>query len=517
MAFVFLSSKAFGEGVEYILNNGIVYEHFEGDNELSLFCLNEEPAAGKLVVPAMVEVGGKALPVTKIEFDSSDYLDKIESVVLPGTIKTIVAFPSAMLLKTINIPSSVEFVGPYAFEDCVNLPVEDGVRYADVCLVEVVDKSKTSYALKAATRFISADAFKGCVNITSLALPQVTTIWGGTFEGCSNLRSIEIPALVKEVYGRAFKDCVRLENVVLPQSVRFAGPDVFEGCSALADNGGNLLYAGTMLVGVADKTCSSYSVREGTTVIADYAFSDMNNVETVSLPSSLRSIGASSFRYTKISSISIPANVTTIRENAFALTKLASVVLPRDIETLGRDVFARCNELSEIECLSPAPVATFVSDNDLAERCKLTVPIGSAPLYSQTEGWNKFRNIVEKDGGVSIEKFCIEVSVSPNGTVELCDSLLEKNLLSRFYVEKGTTVELVVKPDKGYCLKSLVINSQDMTSLVTKNLLTLPVTDKALSVRISFEEQTYEREDLNEDGNIDAADVVHIYNVILGK
>ena len=76
-------------------------------------------------------------------------------------------------------------------------------------------------------------AFDGCSALTSVNLPNVTTINDSAFRGCSNLVSTELP-LVNSIGSHAFEDCSELESISIPLMKSNAlGDYAFQRCSKL--------------------------------------------------------------------------------------------------------------------------------------------------------------------------------------------------------------------------------------------------------------------------------------------
>ena len=76
------------------------------------------------------------------------------------------------------------------------------------------------------------------------------------------------------------------------------------------------------------------------------AFYDCNNLEQVTLPPSITSIGANAFRATKVSTINIP-NVTSIGAYAFWASYLSEVNAP-SLTSLGQEAFYNCTYLESV-------------------------------------------------------------------------------------------------------------------------------------------------------------------------
>ena len=92
------------------------------------------------------------------------------------------------------MPNSITSIGENVFDNCTSLPVEDNLRYADTYLVEVVDKSLSTYSIKDGTKWIGNNAFCGSRNLTEITIPDsVRSIGRFAFYECRYLKSITIP------------------------------------------------------------------------------------------------------------------------------------------------------------------------------------------------------------------------------------------------------------------------------------------------------------------------------------
>jgi len=148
----------------------------------------------------------------------------------------------------------------------------------------------------------------------------------------------------------AFAWCNSLETINYPESLKFG--DSFIGFSSVTD----------------------ITVPDGVTFIPDYTFSKAKNLESVTLPDSLTSIGESCFSETNLSEIDIPENVEKIGSYAFsktniseidipekmmnatafknaflAGTKIKSFTTPEFMTTIPGDFFKDCTELEEVK------------------------------------------------------------------------------------------------------------------------------------------------------------------------
>ena len=100
-------------------------------------------------------------------------------------------------------------------------------------------------------------------------------------------------------------------------------------------------------------------VEEGVTSIGNRAFRDLEHVLSVTLPSSLKTIGKYAFvNCLKLKTLSFSNGLETIREGAFDNCEaLMSVRLPETLKTLERKAFYGCSSLKCIDV--PASVTSF--------------------------------------------------------------------------------------------------------------------------------------------------------------
>jgi DNA polymerase III epsilon subunit-like protein len=93
-----------------------------------------------------------------------------------------------------------------------------------------------------------------------------------------------------------------------------------------------------------------YSILEGTEVICNHAFSRQQEMESITIPNTVKIIGEYAFYdVEKIETVSVPNSVIIIGESAFKYChKLKRVYLHCQIPVIGNGVFWGCNNLEEI-------------------------------------------------------------------------------------------------------------------------------------------------------------------------
>lgn len=81
---------------------------------------------------------------------------------------------------------------------------------------------------------IGTDAFRDCVNITGIKIPDsVKSVGGSAFRSCTSLKEIVLPQGLTTISGATFNGCIRLQRVVIPSTIISVGGYAFGGCSAL--------------------------------------------------------------------------------------------------------------------------------------------------------------------------------------------------------------------------------------------------------------------------------------------
>ena len=116
---------------------------------------------------------------------------------------------------------------------------------------------------------------------------------------------------------------------------------------------------GRKLLEAPGELSGAYSVKEGTRIICDWAFSGCNSLSEIVIPSSVTSIGDCAFySCDSLSEIVIPSSVTSIGNGAFAICRsLSEIVIPSSVTSIGDCAFSRCLSLSEI--VIPSSVASI--------------------------------------------------------------------------------------------------------------------------------------------------------------
>ena len=254
----------------------------------------------------------------------------------------------------------------------------------------------------------------------------VVAIGDTAFNKCTNLTSVVIPETVTKIGWAAFQNCSNLPSITIPESVTEIGVNAFFGCTAMPVEN-DIRYADTYVIGVTDKTHTSYNIKEGTRFIGSDAFRYCTNLVSIHIPNSVISIDFEAFRNCNaLKSIIVPFSVKSIGEFAFEdCKKLESAQWPNAVTWIGQGVFRNCVNLSTIKLGNginsisnewfrgcpitevyvnwTSPAGLNIQRGAFTEVFKITlhVPVGCIENYKTRSPWNDFKEIKEFLPGVS--------------------------------------------------------------------------------------------------------------------
>ncbi|MBQ5969651.1 MAG: leucine-rich repeat domain-containing protein [Clostridia bacterium] len=132
-----------------------------------------------------------------------DYYNEAETLVIEPGVTSIGmwAFSNFLKLKTVSLPSTLEFLDAWAFHMCRSIE--------EITLPSSIVQFGTS-------------SFSGCTSLRKVEFMGVPySIPHQMFRSCSSLTSIVIPEGVHDIGSAAFSNCTSLKTVTIPKSMSY--------------------------------------------------------------------------------------------------------------------------------------------------------------------------------------------------------------------------------------------------------------------------------------------------------
>ena len=356
-------------------------------------------------IPAQVESDGVAYSVVTISNSAFYDCYKITSLSLPSTLKTIGDYAFRYSgIKEMVIPEGCETVGNYAFAYCSNLKK---LTLPSTLAAIGNNAFQSNRALNAVVSHIQTP-----MNIDVNVFQIVN--WNSDkqeYEYTPSPAILYVPVGTKSAY-QAIEGWTQFAKIVEGDPFEVTIDGLKYQCLASEKTA-------TVLQDDSYKELTTVSIpaqveHEGVTyhvvAISNSAFDDCYKITSLTLPSTLKTIGDYAFRYCSgMKDLVIPEGCETIGNYAFAdCYGLRKLTLPSTLTSIGNNAF-RSNEtlnavVSHIQTPMNIDVNVFQIVNWNSDKqeyeytpspAALYVPIGSKMEYEAIEGWTVFEKIVE--------------------------------------------------------------------------------------------------------------------------
>ena len=320
------------------------------------------------------------------------------SLIIPDSVSKIgdYAFGGCFNISSLTIGKSVDTIGDGAFANLGDISVNFN---ADSCVMTgstwyetypFVNTHINSLNISNNVKYIPNNSFCYSGLTGMLVIPNSVKVIGNeAFEGCIGLTSqLVLPDSLTHIGYEAFSGCNGLTGALtIPESVTYIGNSAFSGCSGLTSVAFN---ADSCLTDVDESTyngdvifsgCSgitSVHIGDNTQIIPARLFDGIYNVDSITIPHSVSSIGMSAFGtvssvtfnadsctnmgtpiYTgyvypvfnsNLTSLKIGNNVKIIPADAFKGTGITgTLIIPDSVKVIGDRAFEDCNNLDTVK------------------------------------------------------------------------------------------------------------------------------------------------------------------------
>ena len=274
-----------GEQVTWIFDNGVLT--ISGEGEITKWPWKSE--YGSQIAQIIIEEG-----VTAIQ--SGGQYDPI--------------FGNCTSLETVVLPSTLERIGNWAFYGCTNL---------------------REINLKETVKTIGSYAFYGCTALTEADLTGVKSIEDHGFYACTALKNVVLQDGLEKIGDTAFCD-TGLLTVSLPDTVTEIGNGVFDGSTR--------------------KSLTYVKWTAGVPAIPAGCFTECNALKKVEIPEGVTKIesngqySAAFFKCSNLDTITLPSTLETIGDWTFSgCTGLTNLLLKSNVSEIGENTFSGCENL----------------------------------------------------------------------------------------------------------------------------------------------------------------------------
>ena len=308
------------------------------------------------------------------------------------------AFRRKTTLCYISFPEKVTAIGQYAFSQTSlsgTLIIPDDVASIGDMAFESTNITSVSFGNKLET--IGFEAFYLCRSLScELHLPEsLKTIGSHAFEGCSLTGRLVLPDRLESIGIGAFLDAGKFTgDLKIPEKITSLESRTFF-CA---------YFTGSLDLGnvqTIEERCfygcgftGELIIPEGVIQIRESAFKECK-FSSVIFPSTLKCIDNEAFCLNNIEKLSLPEGLTTLKGSPFdANYSLLSISLPSTLETIGT-AFSSCFSVSKIRCdaIEPPTVQSGAFKDVAKDNFTVEVPVQSVKRYQAESGWSDFKRI----------------------------------------------------------------------------------------------------------------------------
>ena len=350
-----------------------------------------------LVIPAEYE----GLPVTRIDNSAFAGATSLKQVIIPDCVTAIEynAFRDCTNLTSLSLPEGLTELG--SFHNGLAAEVfntdEQGNKYLGTAsnpyfaLVSLSNNRITSYVTRAETKIVCSGAFSQCNDLTEVTISEgVRLVMDSAFQNCESLCKVSFPKTVNFSYN--------------PHSMFGRSPNISR--ITIDAEHPTLMAVNNCII---EKTSGRLIIGCASSIIPD--------------DGSVKVIGSGSFQNVPIEELVIPEGVVEIcNESIRYCDNLRSVTIPSTVKTIGYSAFSGDDALTSI--MVAEGNATFVSKNNCVIRRadNTLVAMAGNVVADGVEKIEAYSLYTNSFSGIILPASLTEIG---EAAFELCDNLTD--------------------------------------------------------------------------------------------
>ena len=312
----------------------------------------------------MEKLTGIVIPTTVDSIETSAFArcENLTSIVIDGNLAYMghEVFAFCTNLRKIEIKNAIKECGAYCFMGCTALDT----LIASANLLEILPTSsdynsylpKNIHYIKVVGGELSDNAFDNInrnykvLRTLDLAAATNISLADEAFKGCYNLETLALPNAVEEIPYMMAAECVSLKSVTIPAATKVIGHRAFENCRLLKD--------------------VQFTADGQLATIGNWAFYNCHELQSIAIPEGVTGVGYAAF---------------------YGCTYLKDISLPSTVESIADNGFALCTKLNKMTVNAPVPPSVEAKTfEDVDRSIPVYVPLQAVPQYKAAEVWKEF-------------------------------------------------------------------------------------------------------------------------------
>ncbi len=328
------------------------------------------------------------------------YDASITSVEIPSSVETIGGgiFEYCDQLKTIKFHEGLKSIGNDAFHGCTaleNLKLPDGLVELGAAFYQCTGLKSVEIPNSVTTaKYGYSGVFTGCTSLESVTIGSgLSEIPTAMFSGCTSLRSVNLSNGLTSIGLSAFAGCTNLVSIAFPSSLVHINSNAFYKCTSLAritfPNSIKNVNAGFTTSGSRYESAFDNCTNLTQVIVPDFNIADWCG----------KNLAGGPLRYSHhlydtdgndlIVDAVIPEGVTKVTEGAFqGCESMTSLTLPSTIASIGSYSFGYCSNLTSVTSNMKTPCTLNSSVFYNLPTCTLYIPYGTKDAYI-AKGWTE--------------------------------------------------------------------------------------------------------------------------------